>query len=212
MVTTCVTRHPETRGPKAALILETAFVLFLERGFNAVSTDLIAKTAGISKATLYAHFASKEALFSEILLGQCSEFAARVRIPDTYDGDLAGALRGFALDFISMFQEDRSLAMYRLIVGEVHRFPEIALAFEAAGPSEMNRRLVRLLQQIVGCGELGIDDLDLAAEQFLALLAGRIFFDRALGLPPLPQQEIRRQVDAAIDLFLKGYGICRGAA
>ncbi len=100
--------------------------------------------------------------------------------------------------------------MYRLIVGEMHRFPQIALAFEAAGPSETNRRLVHLLRQIVEHGELEIEDFDLAGEQFMALLTGRLLFDRALGLPRAPQREISRQIDAAIDLFLKGYGVDRG--
>lgn len=204
------TRCGATRSPKVALILDAAFELFLARGFDPVSTDLIAKTAGVSKATLYAHFASKEALFSEILIGHCADFSARVRLPETYEGDLAGTLRRFALDMISLFQNDRGAAMYRLIIGEVHRFPEIARAFEAAGPAKMNVRVVRLLRQVVERGELRIEDFDLAADQFTAMLMGRILFDRAMGLPPLPQAAIDRQIDAAIDLFLKGYGTARG--
>lgn len=210
MTMACAVRSPEVRSPKVALILDAAFELFLARGFDAVSTDLIAKTAGVSKATLYAHFTSKEALFSDILLRQCADFADRVHIPDEYDGDLIGTLRCFAFDFISMFQDEYGMAMYRLIVSEIHRFPQVALAFDAAGPSEMSCRLVHLLGQIVEHGELKIEDLDLAGEQFMALLTGRILFDHALGLPLLPQDEIRRRVEAAIGLFLKGYGIDRG--
>jgi TetR/AcrR family transcriptional regulator, mexJK operon transcriptional repressor len=210
MTMACAPRPPEVRSPKVALILDAAFELFLARGFDAVSTDLIAKTAGVSKATLYAHFTSKEALFSEILLRQCAEFSALVRIPDKYDGDLVGTLCRFALDFISMFQDEHGMAMYRLIVGEIHRFPQVAFAFDSAGPSEMSCRLVRLLGQVVEHGELEIEDLDLAGEQFMALLTGRILLDHALGLPLLPQDEIRRRVEAAIGLFLKGYGVDRG--
>lgn len=200
-------RRAETRSPKVRLVLDAAFRLFLDQGYDAVSTDLIAKTAGVSKATLYAHFDSKESLFAEILTGHCADFAARIRIPETFDGDLRGTLRAFAHDFIALFQDEEGLAMYRLLVGEVHRFPQIALTFEAAGPSEMNRRLTRLLAQMTALGELKIDDFDLAAEQFVALLQGRIPFDRALGLPSPPQAEIDRQIEAAIWLFLRGYGV-----
>lgn len=205
MTTTRTARPSEGRNSKGALILDAAFALFLARGFDAVSTDLIAKTAGVSKATLYAHFSSKEALFSEILLGHCASFSARVDIPDTYDGDLIGTLRRFALDFISMFQDEHGMAMYRLIVGEIHRFPQIALAFEAAGPSDLSLRFEHLLRQIVDRGELTIEDFELAAEQFMALLTGRLLLDQALGLSVVPQTEVDRQVDAAIRLFLKGY-------
>lgn len=198
-------RQSDERSTKSSLILAAAYELFLAQGFDAVSTDLIAKTAGVSKATLYAHFASKEALFSEILLGQCAEFSSHVHFPETYDGDLAGTLRRFALDFIAIFDSERGIALYRLIIGEVHRFPEIALAFEAAGPSDTNRRLVQLLQRIAEHGDLKIDDFDLAAEQFLALFTGRLLLDRALGLPRVPREEVTRQVDAAVTLFLRGY-------
>ncbi len=207
MTMICTPPRAEARSPKVALILDAAFELFLAQGFDAVSTDLISKTAGVSKATLYAHFASKEALFTEILFGHCADFSARVRIPDNYEGDLTGTLRRFAADFISVFQDDDGLAVYRLIISEIHRFPQVARAFEAAGPSEMNCRLVRLLRQIVEKGELEIEDFDLAAGQFLALLTGRILFDRTLGLPLLPREEVDRQVEAAIWLFLKGYGV-----
>lgn len=189
-------RHPEERNTKSSLILAAAYDLFLAQGFDAVSTDLIAKTAGVSKATLYAHFSSKEALFSEILLGQCAEFSSHVHFPETYDGDLAGTLRRFALDFTAIFESERGISLYRLIIGEVHRFPEIALAFEAAGPSDTSRRLMRLLRLI--------------AEQFLALLTGRLLLDRALGLPRVSPEEIARQVDAAVTLFLRGYATAPG--
>lgn len=196
----------ESKSSKVRLILDAAFRLFLEQGYDAVSTDLIAKTAGVSKATLYAHFASKEILFAEILTGSCADFAARIRIPETFDGDLSGTLLRFAHDFIALFQDDDGLAMYRLLVGEVHRFPKLALAFEAEGPSEVKRRLMKLLARMTEHGALKIEDLDLAADQFMALLQGQIPFDRALGLPPLPQAVVDRQIEAAIWLFLKGYG------
>ena len=198
-------RRADTRNSKARLIVDAAYQLFLEHGFDAVSTDLIAKTAGVSKATLYAHFVSKEALFAEVLTRNCAEFSDRICIPDSYDGDLSAALRRFALDFILLFQDDRGLALYRLVVGETYRFPQVARAFETAGPSEMTSRLIRLMRQIAEHGDLTIADFDVAASQFLALIEGRLLFDRTLGLPPMPQAEVDRHVEAAIWLFLKGY-------
>ncbi len=43
-------------------VIETAVNLFLERGFEETSMDLIAKTSGLSKGGLYHHFESKEQL------------------------------------------------------------------------------------------------------------------------------------------------------
>ena len=48
-------------------ILEAAVALFAERGILATTMDAIAAEAGVSKATLYGHWADKDALFLEAL-------------------------------------------------------------------------------------------------------------------------------------------------
>ncbi len=53
--------------PGHALILETAATLILEQGYEAASLRRIAEAAGIQAASIYHHFASKEALLEAIL-------------------------------------------------------------------------------------------------------------------------------------------------
>jgi AcrR family transcriptional regulator len=48
-------------------LLETAFTLFSQKGFHAASIEEIAAAAGTSKANIYYHFKSKEALFIALL-------------------------------------------------------------------------------------------------------------------------------------------------
>src|SRR5438067_10651894 len=52
---------------KAAAVLRAARRAFLASGFGAVSMDAIAREAGVSKATVYAHFGSKEELFGAVV-------------------------------------------------------------------------------------------------------------------------------------------------
>src|SRR5947209_12657327 len=54
-------------GSKAESILAAAKRAFLAAGFGAVSMDQIAREAGVSKATVYAHFAGKEKLFGAVV-------------------------------------------------------------------------------------------------------------------------------------------------
>ena len=49
-------------------VLRTALDLFAERGIEATSMDAIAQTSGVSKATIYNHWANKEALLIEVML------------------------------------------------------------------------------------------------------------------------------------------------
>lgn len=55
---------PERRRP---LVLDTAYDLFLEHGYDGTSMDAIATAAGVSKPVVYDCFSSKEELFSAML-------------------------------------------------------------------------------------------------------------------------------------------------
>ena len=48
-------------------VLRAALDLFGERGIDATSMDAIAQASGVSKATIYNHWADKEALLMEVM-------------------------------------------------------------------------------------------------------------------------------------------------
>src|SRR5918996_5462688 len=52
---------------RRAAILDSALAVFARRGYHASSIDDIAREAGVSKALIYEHFASKQDLYAELL-------------------------------------------------------------------------------------------------------------------------------------------------
>ena len=57
------------RSPEAhQKVLRAALDLFGERGIDATSMDAIAHASGVSKATIYNHWADKDALLLEVML------------------------------------------------------------------------------------------------------------------------------------------------
>jgi AcrR family transcriptional regulator len=58
------TRSIEAHGK----VIHAALTLFSERGIEATSMDAIARSSGVSKATIYNHWADKEALLMEVML------------------------------------------------------------------------------------------------------------------------------------------------
>src|SRR3954466_3680535 len=83
-----VTRRPE----KTEAILEAAGQLFREQGYGAVSMDQIARAAAVSKATVYAHFESKDRLFATMIQNGCSAYAQGVMPALTDMEDVRAAL------------------------------------------------------------------------------------------------------------------------
>lgn len=58
--------NPTTPGPRQRL-LDAAADLFYRQGIGAVGVDLVSKTAGVSKRTLYQQFGSKDQLIAQSL-------------------------------------------------------------------------------------------------------------------------------------------------
>lgn len=115
---------------KTAQILEGAMGEFLARGYAAASMDRIATAAGVSKATIYSHFADKETLFKALV-----EQMARKRMQSVL-GQLNPALdpRAALKDLFARAIEDccdsREFQDFkRMLVGESGRFPELAKTF-----------------------------------------------------------------------------------
>jgi AcrR family transcriptional regulator len=65
-------------GERRAAILDAALSVFAERGYHAASIDEIAREAGVSKALIYEHFASKQALWASLLDAQVAEIFRRL--------------------------------------------------------------------------------------------------------------------------------------
>lgn len=205
-------RAEEPLGAKARQILDAAKRLFMAQGYGPVSMDAIAREAGVSKATLYAHFASKQDLFAAIIRGECRRHAAALAPPDSGHEDVGAALRQFGRAFAELVFSPPAIAVYRIIFAEAPRFPELGRAFYEAAPRPTSTHLAAFLRQASERGELAVPDPELAAEQLLAMLKGTRDTRCLLGVAPPPSPvELARRVDSAVDLFLRGYAPGRSA-
>lgn len=200
-----VAPSPEA-GSKPAQILEAAGKLFLEHGYGAVSMDNVAKTANVSKATLYAHFRSKDELFAAMVACECRDQMGAFSCDEVSRMEVGDALRLIGRRFMQLLLSGKALAAYRVVVAEAHRFPELARAFYESGPARSHEFVAAYLRDADRRGRLRIPDADLAAEQFFGLLKAHIHTRFILCIEDkLPDAELNRFVEAAVDLFTKGY-------
>jgi TetR/AcrR family transcriptional regulator, mexJK operon transcriptional repressor len=185
-------------------ILAAARTLFLRLGYGETSMDAIARHAGVSKATLYSHFAGKDALFAALIVGECRHLSDQIGRRALDEPDIRGALLQVAHDFNNLLCTGYGLTMYRIVVAEVPRFPELGRVFYDCGPTIMIDRLANLLHQAADRGLLKIGDPRIAAIQFISLIRGELHLTRVLGLKKASKNPAD-YVEASVDLFLAGY-------
>lgn len=194
----------ESDSPKRVAIVDAATELFAARGYGAVSMDAIARAADVSKATLYAHFESKDRLFATIVEGACRENIMPGANPLDEAADAETALTAVGGRILRFFLGARSMAIYRLVVAESARFPELGRAFYDHGPVIGRARLAAWLSGLEG---LSIPDPGRAADQFLGLLRTGLYLRATLGLVAAPDEaEIDAAVRAAVETFLRAFG------
>jgi AcrR family transcriptional regulator len=186
-------------------ILDIASGLFLRQGYEAVSIESVAKTAGISKRTFYHRFKDKAELFRAVI----HHLTEAIRPPEEsplFEGkNLEAVLQQLAEAILHTALLPEALALHRLILTEASRFTEIAEVMNTGGiRQEAIDRITRLLEQEMQKGTFPLQDARFLAEQFLHLvMAGPQ--RRAMGLgTPLTPQELRLWAYDSVQLFLKG--------
>jgi TetR/AcrR family transcriptional regulator, mexJK operon transcriptional repressor len=194
---------------KAEALLHHGWALFLERGVQPVSMEMIAAAAGVSKVTAYKHFADKHDLFRAAVRVEMVRLEALQAQPcRAAVGPIRQQLEAFGLGLMTYLFSAPAVDFYAALAGELRRTPELARAFYEAAPGKTFENLKQILQQGCERSELSIADLDLAADQLLGLLQGYSSFQIALGVEPMPLiKTLDLRVRSAVDLFLKGYGL-----
>lgn len=185
-------------------LLEAACAAFREEGYQ-VSIERIAARAQVARQTLYNHFASKEALFREVM----RHAVQTILVTLEGDGELRATLLEFAHAYRAKVLSPEGLAIFRTMVAEAPRFPELARQFFTEGPQRTREGLARYLARAMAEGRLPADDATFAAELFTAWLAD---YDRLRGLFGMPPEgDEGRRVERIVDTFLRLYGVMRQA-
>jgi TetR/AcrR family transcriptional repressor of mexJK operon len=191
---------------KAESILAAAQRTFLASGFGAASMDAIAREAGASKATLYAYFASKEELFGAVVARESERYAQGFSADALDPADVEASLTLIANRFLRLLLSPDVIAINRIIIGEVARFPVLAEVFWRAGPERVRVQVEGFLRRAAAAGTLDIADTRLAAGQFASLVRGEIHLQRLLGLGKADNKAISAAARNAVATFFKAFG------
>ncbi|RBQ20616.1 hypothetical protein DP939_05860 [Spongiactinospora rosea] len=205
--------HGAGRDPdrKRSAIVRAAHEVFLEHGYGAATMDLVAATANVSKATVYAKFRSKDELLTEIIGGAAKRIRQEIDHHSDPHEDPRTRLTALAERYALVLFDPSTVGLLRLVVAEAHKQPEVGRLYLEGGPLPTIAHLSEALRELVSAGGLDIDDIDTAALQFVGMLEARRLY-ALLDPAMLPsKKEISGIATAAVDVFLAAYGI-RGEA
>lgn len=133
------------KGPKER-ILDVARETFLAEGYAGISTDRMARDAGVSKASIYKHFGSMEAILVAVLHGEGDRF------PEPAIGELRTreewlvVLADYGTAFLGFLNRPDILRFDRLLVEQSRNHPDIARTIYDATYGRTIGQLTRLIR------------------------------------------------------------------
>jgi AcrR family transcriptional regulator len=201
-----------TRAEAAELeqrLRHAALEAFSERGFDGATMEEIARAAGISKRTLYLKYPDKRALFAKVLPWAMSTLKWDAPHLDDLADDLPAALLAIARTAVARATDPQVAQLTRIAMAQARHFPEFAEAAHSMTWSPRLRSVVEILERHASTGAIVVDDPELAAEHFLAMVSGFPAMLAAFGMRRDPGDE-ERHLEHAVRLFLSGL-LPRGA-
>lgn len=152
-------------------IVEAAYELFVELGFQAATLDKVAQRAKISKLSIYRHFENKEALFSAAMVARCQQFAPQ----DLFEG-LEGSAEeqliaaGSSLLRTLLSPDVRSVEA--MIMADKTNQKSLSKLHYEAGPVHVIAQIEALLRRLHARKVLNVPNPLQSARLFAALFKG----------------------------------------
>ncbi|TDD43097.1 TetR/AcrR family transcriptional regulator [Nonomuraea terrae] len=185
-------RRGRPRSEKARQeILDAAAELLLERGLEAVSMDAVAERAGVSKATIYRWWRTKETLALDALYQEWAAMRPGVRDTGSLRGDLLSLLRPW-VRIVSARPYGRIIAA---LISEAHTDPAFAEQYRAHFVEPRREWARVIIRRAIGRGEIAAST---RIEVAVDLLYGSFYHRLLHGHAPLTETFVREVVDMLI--------------
>lgn len=185
-------------------IVDAAWAVFKENGYDRTTMSDISERVGGSKATLYGYFQSKEQLFAAALEDIVSSVAEATFARFTGDGDLESRLLDFSRSYLEARLTPNSLALERALIAEGTR-SDLGERLRMRFIFPHWRRLSAAVDEEMQAGRLRRADPLLATFHLRGLIEVDII-ERALhGDQSITAHELEIAATAAVDAFLRIY-------
>ncbi len=192
---------------KSKAILKGAMKEFLANGYAATSMDKVAKTAKVSKATIYSHFGDKENLFNMVIQDLVQDkfnTIMSLEKPQLLEQDPKIVLSAMATKMLGDAKSDRAfLDFIRIIIGESRRFPKLAQAYVRNVEKPAIDTLTKYFESHP---ELKLEDPEATVRVMVGTMVYFIMLQEMLHGKDIIPLEGDRVIETLIDLITKNQG------
>lgn len=192
-------------------IMRAATATFVAKGYEGASMDEIAAKAGVSKQTLYKHFADKDRLFEQIVLataGGVDRIVALVGTPLAESHDVGADLKALARGMLATLMDEDLLKLRRLVISNAGRAPQVGRAWYEQGFERVLTTLASAFRRLSERKLLSVGDSLIAANHFVGMLLW-IPLNEAMFTGEMRHRNSKQRnclADAAAEAFLRAYG------
>jgi len=190
---------------RGLLILDAAQQLFYHKGFDETSLEMIINEAGGSRRSIYNEFGNKQGLLMAVIQRQVKE---QSEILTSINRELSAkaALNQVCFKFVKGMLSPSLMSLFRLVVQQVVKFPELGEMIYQKGPMTGILPLVDYLDWLAEQQILTIENSHFSAQMLLEMAKGPLH-TRSLLLPEqeVTDEEITQQVEQVVEFFLKAH-------
>jgi AcrR family transcriptional regulator len=199
--------RPQIRSDEETrdMLVQAAAEAFSANGYAGTCMGTVAQNAGISTKTMYRLIPTKAELFSAVIGRQIGQFmlktddAALAKLP------LEAALEQILVAYGTLTLNEETIALFRLVIGESERFPEVAAVFYETAIRRVGATIEDWLRRQAKLGLIDVEDPAVATSMLRGMLIMDVQRAAMLGQRPAPEaHEIAERARACAKVFLDG--------
>ena len=186
-------------------IISGALAVFSQKGFENATNKDIARAAGIgSPGLIYHYFKNKADLFAQVIERRAPGLQLIASGDPMLKGPPHEVLNLLGGMFVATLSDDEGGALFRMVLGEALRRPEVAEMLNSLGPTRAFAFLTRYLGAQMDAGTLRRTDPGGAARCFIGPLFAYVVTRAIFPLPDTATLMPDEMVAVTVEIFLRG--------
>lgn len=190
-------------------IINSAILVFSQKGFEQASMEGISKQAGVSKRTLYKYYPNKDSLFEVIVDKLLCRFDEHTTPKFDPSVPIVEQLTELTLKQLCYINTEDFQVTARMVMGECIRSQNASnMLMSKFGAIEDSYGLHNWIRQGIEANYLEVDNISLTVEQYIGSIKAVVFWPQLLAHQTPPScDEVKIAVEQAVKGFVATYAI-----